>query len=206
MVIGLAGYIGVGKSTAAKKLCEHIIQVSDKPACTWGFGAELRSEIIDFIEEPSSFCIHQNEYPKDVEVLHGLLTLLQIPSMIHYKPTQNDIRKLLQWWGTEFRRNQDPNYWVKRWSNRMYETELSTSIVVDDVRFKNEYEAVINQPDSIVVMLNRDGVERQSNHSSEDFSWFTKDLPKTIEYTLTEEDLESGEYLYNAIQEAINRY
>jgi hypothetical protein len=47
-------------------------------------------------------------------------------------------RVLLQWYGTEYRRAQDKDYWVKR---GMYSAANSGAdlVVFDDVRFPNEY-------------------------------------------------------------------
>lgn len=49
------------------------------------------------------------------------------------------LRPLLQFWGTEFRRAQDPDYWVKR--IRL----LGGPIVVTDARFFNELAFLENQ-------------------------------------------------------------
>ena len=50
-------------------------------------------------------------------------------------------RTLLQWWGTDYRRAQDPDYWVKR----MFETldrEQPDMALITDVRFRNEADAI----------------------------------------------------------------
>ena len=61
------------------------------------------------------------------------------------KPYPDEVRSLLQWWGTEFRRSQDPDYWVARAMERLDAT-LSSSppelVVFTDVRFANEAEAI----------------------------------------------------------------
>ncbi len=44
--------------------------------------------------------------------------------------------KLLQWWGTDYRRRQDSDYWVDKWQEQI-ET-FKGIIVTSDVRFQNE--------------------------------------------------------------------
>ncbi|VVB52892.1 Uncharacterised protein [uncultured archaeon] len=48
--------------------------------------------------------------------------------------------KVLQFWGTEFRRNQDPDYWVKKiFASIPSNTDIA---LVSDVRFPNEAAAI----------------------------------------------------------------
>ena len=55
-----------------------------------------------------------------------------------YRPDQDGkCRELLQWWGTEFRRVQDNEYWVKKLSSRL-DIELPQIALISDVRFRNE--------------------------------------------------------------------
>lgn len=47
-------------------------------------------------------------------------------------------RALLQWWGTEYRRAADPDYWVKRLSEKILQEQPEFALI-PDVRFFNEY-------------------------------------------------------------------
>lgn len=51
--------------------------------------------------------------------------------------------KLLQWWGTEYRRSQDPDYWVNKLSASIPGT-LDIALITD-VRFVNEAECIKNR-------------------------------------------------------------
>jgi hypothetical protein len=77
------------------------------------------------------------------------------------------VRRILQWWGTEYRRAQDPDYWTKAWGNRVEQYDLArTHILVDDVRFMNELNA-IRAHNGLIVKIERPGFTGANNHSSE---------------------------------------
>ena len=55
-------------------------------------------------------------------------------------PTKELLRGLLRWWGTEVRRAQDPDYWIKRTKGEIRVLGVG-SFVISDVSFQNEMEA-----------------------------------------------------------------
>lgn len=74
------------------------------------------------------------------------------------------MRALMQNYGTEVRRGDDPNYWVKITKKKLKETK--GPIVVDDVRFFNELSA-LTEMDAVFVRLTRDDVTVDTDHQSE---------------------------------------
>jgi hypothetical protein len=64
-------------------------------------------------------------------------------------------RRLLQWWGTEYRREQDPDYWVKRVEERI-KSELPEFVLLDDMRFPNEF-AWVESQGGVTVKVSRPG-------------------------------------------------
>jgi len=85
----------------------------------------------------------------------------------HKRPT---VRRLLQEYGTEVRRHDDPDYWVKRYAEAATKLER---VVTPDVRFLNEA-AAVRALGGLVVRVVRPGHVSAINnagaaHVSEDF-------------------------------------
>lgn len=81
--------------------------------------------------------------------------------------TSVTVRRVLQWWGTEYRRAQDPDYWTKAWAKKVNQLDLNhLHVLVDDVRFVNELE-VIRQNGGRFIRIVRPGFDGANNHSSE---------------------------------------
>ena len=78
-------------------------------------------------------------------------------------------RLMLQWWGTEYRREGDVNYWVQRWVEKV--GGRKGRFVIDDVRFENEVDMVKGYFDGVIVRIVRpsQNIEDQvgSGHASE---------------------------------------
>jgi len=110
------------------------------------------------------------------------------------KPYPPEIRALLQWWGTELRRDQNPDYWVNyafdelaKWSetvkevNRKYNAELlyePYAWVFTDVRFANEAEGIRSRGGIIIEVQAAQGVRARRlggvlppNHASEEIDF-----------------------------------
>ncbi len=72
-------------------------------------------------------------------------------------------RSLYQWWGTEYRRSIDENYWVRQLAQRI-ELEKPQIALLDDMRFPNEMSWVKQYGET--VRVDRDGLP-PSTHASE---------------------------------------
>ncbi len=84
----------------------------------------------------------------------------------HIESNKKDFRTILQWYGTDFRRKQDNEYWLKRWMNKCLKTIPEPKLVIAaDVRFKNEAD-LIKQIGGIVIRVNRVSTV-VDNHPSE---------------------------------------
>lgn len=137
--IGLAGKSGSGKDLVADYIGEQHsfkkIAVADA----------IRDEVAAFIEKAFGVMAH----------LPGFSTVVgAFRKMVWEKPTHPAMRVLLQWWGTEFRRSKDPDYWTKKLAERLDNQEW---IVVSDVRTPDEMK-VIREAGGEVWFVERPGV------------------------------------------------
>lgn len=131
IVIGLSAKIGCGKTTLAEIIRDR-----------WGrsffrvaFGDLLKQECSRHFGFPIEWCYSQEGKARRVD-------LTVYPSEIPL----NTVRDALQWYGTDFRRKQDPNYWVKVMRGALEDAQEAHEcaiILIDDVRFPNEAELVL---------------------------------------------------------------
>ncbi|MCM2263962.1 MAG: hypothetical protein NDI73_02105 [Desulfuromonadales bacterium] len=179
MIIGFAGKAASGKTTAAR----HLQSCLDGEALIVPMAMVLRDEVEDFLRlvgaDPFLPLVHGSQEDK-VRVFHVDAVRAQAAcrQWTHFMEEHRDIqersgmtsvtvRRLLQWWGTEYRRAQDPDYWTKAWGRKIEQYDLTrTPILVDDVRFMNELE-VIRTHGGLIVKIERPGFSGANNHSSE---------------------------------------
>lgn len=145
IVIGLIGYKGVGKTTACnliKKNFSHlnIVQHNFKDALI----AELKQNFPNLLEE-----------------LRLIYKCETIDELFIVKPPA--VRYLMQHYGTEVRRGDNPKYWTLLWIENMPTADI---VLVDDVRFMNEANAVKSK-DGILVRLVRGDLINDDRHASE---------------------------------------
>ncbi len=62
------------------------------------------------------------------------------PEELNEEPLRSEVRPVLQIWGTEFRRGQDPDYWISQAAQKIsrHQSRIYRPIVFNDVRFSNE--------------------------------------------------------------------
>ena len=77
-------------------------------------------------------------------------------------------RKKLQYWGTEYRRSQDENYWINKIKKEVdFLMEVSDVVVVTDVRFLNEADFVKERGGIIIKITSPENRLLKSAHLSE---------------------------------------
>jgi len=130
MLIGLGGFAGSGKDAAADILCDQF------GFRRTSFAAALKDEIQVAL---AAKLIPEGLSQVGQEAFLTCLALDQLDPFV--KPTTPEMRLLLQQWGTEFRRAQSVNYWVRKVRNAWYALGRPNTVVTD-VRFYNEVDWV----------------------------------------------------------------
>lgn len=147
--VAISGKIGSGKDTVAP-LVVNALGHSD--AVHEFFARPLKEEVnqvIDFIRKASNLdeaitLVHEHLQPVNfipaVEALYDDVKTGVVQSAYDRTPST---RKALQLWGTEVRRTQDEDYWVRKAMKSSLELIASgQSIYVTDARFPNEVAAI----------------------------------------------------------------
>lgn len=179
MIIGFAGKAASGKTTAA----HHLAPLLDGEVHIIPMAKLLRDEVEEFLR-----AINAAEY---VPLVYGdqddklkvfyvaeELALQACPKWslfvsdhadIQDKPgfTALSVRRILQWWGTEYRRTEDPDYWTNAWKEKVSQFDIAgVHILVDDVRFINELN-MLRSLEAFMVKIERPGFAAGGNHASE---------------------------------------
>jgi len=157
--LGLTGKLASGKDTAFIRL--HELE-GNHILTRFSFADELRLEIEDTLGT-------------------------DLPALWR-KPYSETVRRLLQWWGTDLRRAEDPDYWVRLAIDRARSSQdIGLLPVFTDVRFPNEADAIIRAGGLIVRVWAPESVRRERNggklpsHESET----AMDEYEHIDYTMT---------------------
>lgn len=150
-IIGLTGHQFAGKDTVADLLCAHAGFVK------MAFADALRGELSGQFSVPLDLFTDRATKEKAHRALafnYGTKEFIAYAYLGHSTAGKVDRvtfdawlmqprspRELMQAWGTEYRRQQDPNYWVKQLASRVAYSaaELGmTRFVLSDIRFPNE--------------------------------------------------------------------
>ena len=149
MKVGLTGKKGSGKSTAAKYLAHQgYARVNFKDALV----SEMKQNFPGTLEKIIELM--------DASAYDGLKPWT-VDRLLEEKPPL--FRSLMQDYGTQVRRGDDEDYWVVKWLKNAKHHSL---LVVDDVRFINEADAVRGL-NGIIVRIVREGQVSNDTHMSE---------------------------------------
>jgi len=167
LVVGLAGPIGAGKTALADALGRHGF-------ARLPFAQALRDEVLQ--KFPRTLRAHLLSKDERLVFLTDREWADRVAQAVWGK-ADPFFRAILQEYGTDVRRSDDPDYWVKRWTGHAQTLERS---VADDMRFPNECRAV-RDLGGWLVRIERPGHDRGDPHPSEqalaewsDWDWTVK--------------------------------
>lgn len=178
-IIGVSGYKGSGKNYFADFMNSHndykIVHFADrlKEVCAKVFNHDI-SEYYSgtakerpYIDGDAVACIEIDDYLEDLKKITGL------SNMTPHNKTAYSHRQLLQYIGTEYIRDANPNYWVEYLVSKI--KNEPGKYLIPDTRFPNEVQ-VLKELGGIVVMIHRpDAVTGGDGHASENLDGI-KDL------------------------------
>lgn len=143
MLIGVHGKIHHGKDEIAKYLVSNygyrILRMSD----------EIKEEVLKNLRL-TLIAIWETKYSATFSLLEKDDQDAALRRLV-YVSKPKIVRELLQEYGTEVRRGDDPDYWVKAWSRRALHFKdnadliqfARTGMVVPDIRYPNEYDTIL---------------------------------------------------------------
>jgi hypothetical protein len=190
-LVSFRGPLGAGKTHAANLCVEKLgfVKVA--------FADPLRLEIYSALdagyfkfptgtpqEVVDSFSAELTAFPKNPDEA----------AMIEFiTKNKKVLRPLMQWWGTEYRRGEDENYWTDKFTKKVKPILMAGGrVAVDDLRFENEmkllkrlggYDVLVNAPEEHIRqrIKARDGkvAKGLAAHASE------QELPFIPDYTIS---------------------
>lgn len=133
IIIGFAGAAGAGKDTAVGLM--RLINGARRLA----FGDFVRRELWD-INYAGKMPEQMPDWIFPKWVIEALFHSDLKGSDLYRKPTTETARRLLQWWGSDFRRSTDPDYWIGKMDSEIAMSEAAGchAFAISDVRFPNE--------------------------------------------------------------------
>jgi len=154
-IYGLTGFASVGKDTVADLLGEHL------HFRKLAFADALRGEVAEAFQIDLVYLTHpstknepigalcMNKAP--VEFLNAVMVSIfdsgdsrELAARDWFDAPRSP-RQIMQWWGTEYRRAQEPRYWTRRLLERVvyHQRDGELRFVITDCRFANEVDTVL---------------------------------------------------------------
>jgi len=177
IIIGISGKLGTGKDTVAKFIKKKIndYKINNVPLTTSiiSFGDPLKNETSTVYKFHKKLCYTQEgkESYIEFEMLPNDPRIPPNSKKIGINTYKNKVRIVLQWYGTDVKRKEDPNYWLKMMDQEILRLKNDpTIIIIPDVRFINEFNYISKKPNNFNFRLEpyKNYIYgKNSNHASE---------------------------------------
>ncbi len=158
IVIGLVGAVGSGRKTVA-----NILSSIDPGFCKCSFADFIWAEAINAFGVSSDLFTNSNlESRKDPAlaiVRCGDVEFIERMTALSYNLIEfRTPAEILHLWGTEYRRNQDPEYWAEQLSAFIHEKIKSgiRRFVVPDLQFIDDIELIIKMRGEVWLIRRED--------------------------------------------------
>lgn len=181
LILGLGNKARHGKDTFAAAIMTYFV---NQQAAAQRHGLKYTPVVVQHLAFADALYREVNEWlkvsPEWAFGGEGLVGEVRVPDWVQPNPNpEKSARaplgkhaKLLQWWGTEYRRAQDSEYWTRQWKAAI--NPNANIVLTTDMRFLNEAEAVksVGGFTVNVTRLNQDGTQftdptRDPQHVSE---------------------------------------
>lgn len=166
VLIGLTGPAGCGKDTVADLLVTH---------CGFykiAFADSLRGEVCDAFGIEPVYLVRRETKEHSMTCLalskcrdRAFVDRMTVQHQLRGQPLDLDAprspRQILQWWGTDYRRANKPDYWTSKTALRIHQLasqRIAHRIVITDVRFDNEAD-VVTRHGGLIWRVTRPGCE-----------------------------------------------
>lgn len=172
-LLGLTGPASAGKDTVADLLVIHAgfskLAFADalRAEVAEAYGIDPRTLTRRETKEDPTLALSLDRCT-DLAFVGRILRSTVLPSSSEIHRARSP-REVMQQWGTEFRRAQDPDYWVKKMSSRVRyyaQSGLCDKFVLTDVRFANEA-ALVRRIGTQLWQIKRPGTAPTEAHVSE---------------------------------------
>lgn len=166
IVIGLSGYAGTGKDTAA----DIIVRILAPNVRRTAFADAVRAELAQAFHVDVGLFLRRDLKTAPLHELRPnrcsdpAFRLHLLRSRLPNDPLSP--RHVLQQWGDDYRRTQDPCYWVSQVSEKFRAMPAGVAAVITDVRYPNEA-SWLHSVGGYLVRITRAGTAPALGHRSD---------------------------------------
>ncbi|MEG2469024.1 MAG: hypothetical protein RSB86_16740 [Comamonas sp.] len=176
-IIGLTGTNGAGKDTVAAMLAAELRKYGKAPVVI-AFADALYEEVSAAFNISVQALRERVTKETPIDALSmadcndpcftATLADDELPTAV-WMLLPRSPRQILQWWGTEYRRKQQPDYWVQRLLEKAQALRATgtSHIIISDVRFADEAQAIRQQGGQIWRLHRPNFMPSATGHVSE---------------------------------------
>lgn len=182
-----------GKTTCSKILQDLILLGYKKDTVVLTFADPLRQELVNFYGIPNdivfnksinkdTYMLKLSKYKYDSSIPELWVKFGLIEDVSQYETLELSLRQLLITHGTDIRRKENPNYWVKAFDRQVENYPYSEYIICDDTRFESEFDYFKDKSVMIFHLVNgQEVVYDKAQQASQDWLALNKDKTTKVE-------------------------